>query len=450
VGIFIKNGIIITMNTRDEIIKNGAIFIEGNKIVDVGKSEDIKKKHRIDDTVIDAQGKAVVPGFINAHTHLHQTFLRNLGQDLPLNRWLRKVILPTANIMTEDDFYLSALLGFIENIKSGSTTVLNHHYVHTNKKNIDLVAKAAEEIGVRAILARGCCDQGYLETLIEPKEEIVRECKRLIKNWHNRGGRIQIWPGPLTFWGCSIELWQTLMELAAKHQLGIHAHMNEVQSDVEYSEDKFGKKPFEVLADAGLLGPNLQVAHCVWVSGKEIELISKSDVKVVHNPVANMYLASGIAPIPYMISRGITVCLGTDGPASNNNQDMLTTMKFAACLHKVHSLDASCISAKQVLKMATIDGAKALLMEREVGSLEVGKKADVTIINLRKAHIMPLHDPIGALVYCANINDVDTVIIDGKIIMEDKVIKTVDETWVEERAQHAADRIASKLDKAMQ
>ena len=449
--IMILNGIVITMDSQNRVIKNGAVFVDGEEIIDVGKSENIKKKYKAD-VIIDATRKVVLPGFVNAHTHLHQTFLRGLGHDLPLYEWIQQAILASGEVMTANDLYLSALLGYVENIRSGNTTVLCHHYLHTSQRSTDLVARAAKDAGVRTVIARSYCDQVLsdvatpLKPFVEPLEAIRADSERLIKTWHNRaGGKIHIWPGPLTFDSCSLELWAVASEFAAKYKLGIHVHMNEVKKDVEFSEMTYGKRPFEVLADRGFLGPNLQAAHSVWVSKKEVELIRENNVKVVHNPVANMYLASGVAPIPEMLSQGIKVALGTDGPASNNNQDMLTCMKFAACLHKVYNLNATSITAGQVLKMATVGGAEALMMERNIGSLEPGKKADIALINFWKTHIMPVHEPMGALVYCANMNDVDTVLIDGKLVMENGNVKSVDEDSVIRKSQQAADRIAEEM-----
>ena len=208
--IMILNGIVITMDSQNRVIKNGAVFVDGEEIIDVGKSENIKKKYKAD-VIIDATRKVVLPGFVNAHTHLHQTFLRGLGHDLPLYKWIQQAILASGEVMTDNDLYLSALLGYVENIRSGNTTVLCHHYLHTSQRSTDLVARAAKDAGVRTVIARSYCDQVLsdvatpLKPFVEPLEAIRADSERLIKTWHNRaGGKIHIWPGPLTFDSCSL------------------------------------------------------------------------------------------------------------------------------------------------------------------------------------------------------------------------------------------------------
>jgi 5-methylthioadenosine/S-adenosylhomocysteine deaminase len=286
------------------------------------------------------------------------------------------------------------------------------------------------------------------EVFIEDDDEVVREYDRLIRTWHKKAnGRIMTWVSPVNLPFSSLESIVKLHELAEKYEVGLHTHLSESKGEVELIRKEYGKDYVEVFNDLGVLGPKFQGAHAVWVSDKEIALLAKTNSRVIHNPTSNMYLASGTAPVPQMLKAGVTVALGTDGPCCNNNLDMIQTLKFAALIHKSNSLIPTVITANEVVRMATIEGARSFGLENEIGSLEVGKKADITIIDLWRPHILPVFDPIATLVYSANGGDVDTVIVDGKIVMEDREVKTIDEQLTLKKAKEAAEDLVQRTPK---
>ena len=447
-SILIKNGIIATVNEKNQIIKDGAIYIEEGRIQNLGRTEEVAKKHKAD-KVIDAHRKIVLPGLIDAHTHMVGCLVRGLGADMPLLNWLEEHQWPFLAGVTEEDAYVGGLLGCIEAIKTGSTCVVENYYsARERKRNIDRVADAIEKSGIRGFLMRGYHDKKFMipEIFVESEDEVFREYDRIIHEWHGRANdRIMAWVSPVNLLFSTPELIVRLHELAEKHGVGMHTHMSESKRECELIKKEYGKSYAEVFQDLGVLGPKFHGAHSVWLTDKDIKLLAQTNSRTIHNPTSNMYLASGFSPVPKMLKAGVCVALGTDGGNCNNNQDMLEAMKFAALLHKVNALDPTAMSAVKVLRMATINGAKALGLGDEIGSLEIGKKADITIVDLKKPHNMPIHDPISTLVYSSNGGDVDTVIIDGKIIMENREIKTVDEGEVLEKAQEVAENLVQRM-----
>lgn len=446
-SILIKNGVIVTVNKNNQIIKNGALYLENNRIVDLGRTRDVVKKHRAD-KVIDARRKLVMPGLINAHTHMVDSLTRGLGADMALLDWLKGFFWPFSAEVTGDDAHAGALLGCLEAIKSGCTFVAENYYpTRKRKRNIDRIAEAIDKSGMRGTLMRGYHNKKFMvpEDFVEDDNEVVREYDRIIRTWHNKAnGRIMTWVSPVNLLFSSSESIVKVHELAEKYEVGIHTHLSESKGEGELIKKEYGKGYVEVFHDLGVLGPKFQGAHAVWLSAKEIALLAQTDSRVIHNPTSNMYLASGTAPIPQMLKAGVTVALGTDGVCCNNNMDMIQSLKFAALIHKLNSLNPTIISANEVLRMATIEGARAFGLENEIGSLEVGKKADIIVIDLWKPHTLPVFDPIATLVYSANGGDVDTVIIDGKIVMEDKVVKTIDEQETLKKAKEAAEDLVQR------
>ena len=443
VDILIKNAIVVTMDKNRRIIKDGAVKIEGNKIVEIGPAKDLEKKYAAR-KVIDASGKAVMPGLVNAHTHLNMIFGRSLGYDSNLLDWLAKVQTPLLSAFTPEDWELAEMLGCVENIKNGCTCVneVNFATHDAYKESVDeRCVRAFEKMGIRGILSRGYVDGTFFPGYTEAKEDIINRMEKLIQDWHRAANdRIRIQLAPLVPWACSPDLFRETRKLADKHGIGIHLHTAETPDYNNLVKQNFGyASNIEYLADVGNLGPDVQLNHAIWLSDSDMSKIAETKTNVVHDPTSNMLLASGVAKVPKMLELGINVALACDGPACNNNQDMISSMKFASLLHKVDSLDPTAITARQVMEMATIKGAKALGLENDIGSLEAGKKADLITIDLRKAHMVPVLDVIGVIVYSANGSDVNDVIIDGELIMEDRVIKTADEDDVLEKAQKAAE-----------
>ncbi|MFQ6130340.1 MAG: amidohydrolase family protein [Candidatus Hadarchaeaceae archaeon] len=432
--ILIKDGYIITMDAQRRILKRGSVAIEGDKITAVGK--DVGERA---DTVIDARRKAVLPGLINAHTHLSMTLLRGIADDMSLMEWLKTKIWPIEINLTAQDCYLGALLGCLEMIKSGTTCFADQYFF------MEDVARAVEEAGLRAMLSYGIIemdDPKRRESELRAGEKLVKTCQGAA------GGRIQTMFGPHASYTCSPECLMQVKDLAKKYKVGIHTHISETQEEIDKITKKYGKRPVEHLDSIGFLGPEVLAAHCVWLTEQEIAVIRRQGVKPVHNPVSNMKTASGVAPVPEMLAAGIPVALGTDGAASNNSLDMFSEMKFAALLSKAHKLDPTVLPAHVVLEMATINGTIALGLQDKIGSLEVGKKADIVMVDVKKPHLAPLHNVISHLVYSAVGGDVDTVVVDGKVLMREREVLTLDEVKVLEETQKAADDLLARKEAA--
>ncbi len=433
--ILIENGSIVTVDDNNQVYKRGYLFIEDDLIVAVGEGE-APEKYRKADKVIDASLMVIMPGMVNAHTHLFQTFIRGLADDKPLLDWLKAAIWPVSQAMTEEDAYVAAMVGMVENIRGGATSVIDHQYIHTEPGNDDGVCRAADESGLRFILARGWADQDYHPALMETQERIVSETTRLRQKWQlEHKGRIRVEFGPLIPWGCTDETMCLTHELSEGWGTGTHIHVAETKTEVDMNVESRGTRHIEWLDEIGVLGPHFQLVHSVWLNEHEIDLIAKHNAIVVHCPIANMYLASGVAPVPEMLKKGITVALGSDGPGSNNSQDMMELLKTTALLHKVNTLDAMVLLPQDVLQMACRGGAKAFGMPDEIGSLEAGKKADITIVDLDTPMAMPVHSVQSALVYNASTRDVDTVIVDGRLVMENKEILFLDEKELLKKAR---------------
>ncbi|MFN3332989.1 MAG: amidohydrolase family protein, partial [Caldilinea sp.] len=394
---------------------------------------------------IDATHMAVMPGMVNAHTHLFQTFLRGLADDKPLLEWLAAAIWPVAQALTEEEAYIAAKLGLIENIRSGATAVIDHQYIHTEPGNDDGVCRAAEETGVRFLLARGWTDMGYHPAFMETPDQIMAEMTRLHAAWHGRANdRIRIEFAPLIPWGCSDETMRRTYAQGKAWGVGSMIHIAETRKEVEMNLELRGLRHVEWLAALGTLGPDVQLVHSVWLDDHELDLLEEHGGVVVHCPVANMYLASGMARVPEMRRRGITVALATDGPGSNNNQDMLEVLKTTALSGKVSTLDAMALLPEDVIWMACRGGSHAFGQPALIGSLKVGKKADVVLVDLDTPFAMPVHRVASALVYNVNSGSVDTVIVDGKVLMRSKEVLVVDEKAVLAEARAACARLFAR------
>ena len=426
-SLLIHSGTILTQNPSRDVIDCGYVLVCGDRIAAVGAGR--PPADIVADQVIDASLMAVLPGFVNAHTHLFQTFVRGLADDKPLLQWLETAIWPVMRAVSEEEMYLASLLGLVENIRSGATSVIDNQYIHTNRGNDDAVFRAAKESGIRLKIARGWADMNYHEAFMETADTVVAELERLLETWHGaENGRLTVESGPVIPWGCSDGAMRRTYALAREWGVGTHIHTAESEPEVEMVLQQRGLRHVEWLEAIGCLGPDTQLVHSVWLSEEEIDLVVRRNAMIVHCPVSNMYLASGIAPITELWRRGVDVALATDGPGSNNSQDNMEVLKFTACLQKVGTLDAMALLPEDVLQMATRSGARAMGQEQEIGSLEVGKKADITLIDLDAPHIMPVHRVPSALVYNAHGGDVDTVIVDGRVLMRNKEVLFLDET----------------------
>jgi 5-methylthioadenosine/S-adenosylhomocysteine deaminase len=440
--ILIENGTVVTVNDAGQVFSPGYVFIDADRIAAVGQGQAPAEMHSQAETIIDASLMAVMPGMVNAHTHLFQTFIRGLADDKPLLDWLKAAIWPVAKALTENDAYLAAMVGMVENIRSGCTSANDHHYIHTEPGNDDGVFRAAEEAGIRFMMARGWVDMDYHEAFMETETQIVKEMTRLREAWHGKhNNRLRLQFGPLIPWGCSDNTMHRTFQLAKEWGMGTHIHVAESKAEVEIDLEKRGKRHIEWLASLGILDSSVQLVHSVWLNDEELDMIARHSAIVVHCPVSNMYLASGVARIPEMRQKGITVALGTDGPGSNNSQDMMEVLKTTALLHKVNTLDAMIMLPEDVLQMVCRGGAKSFGLPDEIGSLDVGKKADVVLVDLNTPFAMPVHRVPSALVYNINAREIDTVIVNGEILMRNKEILFVDEDALLGEAREACQKL---------
>ncbi len=416
VDIVIRGCIILTLSGAEDVIWRGLIALKDGKIIYVGREAEAPTFEA--ERVIDGEGKIAMPGLINCHTHAAMTLFRGIAEDKELDAWLRETIWPLEAKLKPQDIYHGTLLGCIEMIKSG-TTCFSDMYFHEN-----MVAKAVIETGLRCVLSPGIIEAGRKmlgRILLRSAINIIKEYGRIAD------GRISAMLGPHAVYTCSPQLLKRIGEESMKFNVGIHIHLAETESSAATARKLYKKSEVELLGELGLLSPKLLAAHCVHLSDADVNLMAKHDVKVSYNPISNMKLASGIPRIKDLLDAGITVGLGTDGPASNNSLDMFETMKVAALLQKVKYGDPRVMPAKKIVEMATIDGARALGLDSLIGSLEVGKRADLILIDVNKPHLTPLRNPYAALVYSAHGSDVSTVIVDGRIIMEEREIKNVNE-----------------------
>lgn len=422
--ILIKNVIILNPGENDCLKTTSSVLIKDDIIAEIG--DNITEEA---DKVIDGEGKILMPGLINTHTHLSMTLFRGLADDLSLDTWLNDYIWPVEAHLNGYYCYIGALLGAVELIKSGTTTFSDMYFY------MEDVARAVDEAGLRAVLSYGMIDFADEE---KRRAEIAANVD-LFKNCNNAAeGRIKVFFGPHAPYTASKELLDEVRDLASKFNTGIHIHVAETQKEVEDILEQTGKRPFEYLDDIGFLGPNVVAAHAVWLSEEEIDIIMDREVKISHNPCSNMKLASGISPVANMLSHDICVSIGTDGASSNNNLDLIEEMKTASLLQKVATLDPKVLTSEETVAMATINGARTLGLENEIGSIEVGKKADLILIDTDEANMTPDSSCISSnVVYAAKGSNVDTTICNGKILMENRKLTTLDEEEIYKKARAA-------------
>jgi len=446
-SILIKNGYLVTLDKNRMIIRDGAVAIENGEIVNVGKTVDVKRKYN-GEIEIDATHKIVMPGFIDCHVHLAQALIRGVEDNRRLISWLNERIWPLQGVYDEEIGRTSAQLCCLEMIKSG-TTCFAETLIQT-RYGFDEIAKVVSEMGMRAALAKTIMEaagyaaeeQAIAEGMRESREESTREAMVMIEKWHKAGNdRIRVWFGPRPPGACSPDLFREVSELSRKYGTGVNIHLAEVREDVAYLKERFDKTPMEFMNEVGLTGPNIMLIHAVWLTDKDIKLLAQTKTNICHCPSSNMKLASGFARVPEMLEAGVNVALGCDGGVSNDCYDMIREMKIAALIHKARLQSPTAVTAEQAIEIATINGAKALSWDDKIGSLEVGKRADIILIDAKKPHMVPYRNLPSNLVYSAVGSDVDTVIIDGKIVMEKRVIKTIDEVPVIEKALELSEKV---------
>ena len=426
-------GCLILPMTENRVISPGLIAIKDHLITYVGKESDAPRFEA--DKVLEGHGKVAMPGFVNCHTHAAMSILRGVAEDQELDKWLKETIWPLEAKLKPTDIYHGALLSCLEMIENG-TTCFSDMYFHE-----DMVAKAVKESGLRAVLAPGILEAGDPRKGVKMLEDAIR----IAEKYHGYAdGRVTTQIGPHTAYTCSLDLLKKVREAASSLEVGIHIHLAESKDGSRLVRDLYGHGEVELLSDAGFLDGDVLAAHCIHISQEDIAVLASRGVKVAYNPVADMKLASGTPRVKEFLEAGLVVGLGTDGPASNNSLDMFETMKFATLLQKVFYMDPRVLPARKVVEMATIDGAKALGIDKSVGSLEVGKRADFILIDMEKPHLTPTHDPYASLVYSARGGDVDTTIVDGRILMENREVRTLDEGEVMKKGRETASDLISR------
>ena len=435
--LIITNGTILTMDKQDRVLANGTICIKGDTITRIFSMEEIDPKVLFKaERTIDALGGIVLPGLINGHTHAAMSLFRGLADDLPLMEWLNDYIFPAEKGLDPDFVYTGTLLACAEMILSGTTTFCDMYLFEEE------TAKAARNAGMRAIVGEVLYD--FPSPNYGPVEKGFAYTKDLIRRWEG-DPLISVAVEPHSLFTCSPDLLVSANDLALDHGARLIIHVAETKSEVSQVKEKYGKLPFEHLDSLGILGPHLIADHCVHLDEGEIKRISENQVNVVHNPESNMKLASGIAPIPELLEQNITVGLGTDGCASNNNLDLFTEMDMAAKLQKVRTENPTVMDALTVMKMATIEGAKALGLSSLTGSIEEGKKADIIVVDTNKPHLTPTYNPYSTLVYSARGNDVRHTIINGRLVMENRILQTIDVDEIMDKAEVKAEGVKKRV-----
>lgn len=433
VDYIIKADYLLTMEGDLSVIRDGAVAVTGSDITDAGAFSDISLKYT-SDNVLDGKNRAVFPGLINTHTHAAMVYYRGLADDLPLQEWLEKHIWPNEMKWLTAEFVDDAVeLACLEMMKAGITTYADMYFFE------DVAGKKLEKIGMRGVLGAGVIDFPW-KGIAEHVDDYFSKAEDLIALWKDND-LVTACMAPHATYTCGPDNYKRANALAEKHNVRIHTHLAETQYEVAECVKRFGKTPVEYFDSIGMLSGRLSAAHCVWLTDREIELLAEKNVGVSHCIESNLKLASGIAPVPKLLKAGVKVALGTDGAASNNDLSILGEMSTAAKVHKAVSLDPTVVDSRTALLMATKNGAEIIGLGDKTGSIRPGKKADLVIANLDKPHLAPLYDIYSHITYCMRPCDIETVMINGKIVIDKGKPTTLDEEEVIARATSWRDRI---------
>ncbi|MGH9056426.1 MAG: amidohydrolase family protein [Acidimicrobiales bacterium] len=429
------HGLIVTIDPTRRILADGAIRVEDDRIADIGRRDEVLGAHPSED-VIDLRGMTVIPGLVNTHAHLTQCLLRGCGDDMELPIWLLERVWPATGSFSEEDGRTSAALCMLEMLKSGTTAFLEPFL--SAHVGLDAMAETAVASGIRAGISKCIMDtSSYTESsqrmhpgLVEDGEGSLARALEMHERWDGAGdGRVQVWMGPRPPGGSSETLFVKMMEIARGRRMRVNMHLAEELGRVRYIAEHYGgASPIQFCERVGMLGDDVVLVHCVNVTSEpDIATLAATGTHVSHNPASNSKLGMGVAAAPRFLEAGVNVALGTDGGPANNTYDMIRDFRWASYLHKAIARDPTAMPAEVVLEMATIRGAKALGLGDDIGSLEVGKKADFVVINMSSPHLTPAPDPVSAIVCCATGQDVHTVVIDGKVVVADHTVLTLDE-----------------------
>jgi len=427
-SILIKNTLLITLDDNRPDYFNGDILLDHGLIAEICEAPASVDPQRADH-IIDGSHLIVMPGLINTHGHAAMTLFRSFADDLPLKEWLEDKIWPIEEYLTADDVYWGTMLAIAEMIKGGTTTFTDMYFY------MEKVAEATAESGIRAVLSRGMIGFG------DSAAQGLRETEQFINNWQGREeGRINVYLGPHAPYTCPPEYLKKVMALAEKTSRPLQIHLSETKREVEESIRNFGKSPVELVYELGLFNYPVTAAHCVHLSDRDLEILADRQVGVAHNPGSNLKLGSGIARVTDMLEKGISVGIGTDGAASNNNLDMIEEIRLVALLEKGIKMDPTLVEAKTALKMATSIGASALNL-KEIGILKVGFKADLIGISRNHPNLMPMHNPLAHIVYAAAAADVEYVVVNGNILLNKGELTGIDEEKIMYEASKHAERL---------
>ena len=411
----VTNGTVLTLDAGDTLIENGAVAVSGDSIADIGPAAAFSRSAAAQ--VVDAGGGIIMPGLINTHTHAAMTCFRGLADDLELMTWLNDHIFPAEAGLNPEKVYHGAMLACAEMILSG-TTCFSDMYLFE-----DAVAGAAKQAGMRAVVGEVLYD--FPSPNYGPIDNGFSYTASLIEKWQG-DELITVAVEPHSPYLCAPDLLEKAEAISAANNVALIMHVAETFGEAEKIKSIYGRTPVGHLADVGVLSPRLVACHCVILTDDDISLLRRADVKVSHNPESNMKLAAGVAPVPRLLNAGVCVGLGTDGCTSNNNLDMFAEMDTAAKIHKVANQDPTVMDARTVVRMATIEGARVLGLDRQTGSLEKGKKADLIVIDIKKPHLTPMYDIYSHLVYAAGGSDVAATMINGRLVMREKRLLSMD------------------------
>lgn len=422
-----------------------AIAVKNGCIAAIGTCEEIVAGYEAGQTW-DAGGKVVLPGFINTHNHLFQTFMRGLGKDAPFMEWMAHSVQLIMPHLDDESIYLAAMMGCLEAIRTGTTTMVDFMYANIRPCLADAVVQAFEDSGIRGVLARGMTDVDRFPASPkrpaswEPVKESLADIDRLVSKYRNRP-RLSFIAAPSVIWAMTRQGLAAAAEYAKAHNMVLTMHLLETPDDDKFCLEQYGMRTTAFLEEIGVLEADFLAVHTVQVQPEDMERFERFDVRISHNPVANMILGTGVAPVCEFVRHGICVSLGTDGAASNDSQNLLEVMKTAALLQKVHTRDTAALSANEVFSMATLQGAAALSMEDQIGSLEPGKRADFILVDYEKSNTTPCYEPVASLVYSGSEGNLAAVFVEGRLVYETGRFTHLDEAAIVRRAQDKALRL---------
>ena len=441
--IAIEHGLVLTMDRENRVIKDGRVVVEGRDIVAVDQSDGVPLSDC--DFVIDAAGKIVLPGLVNAHTHLCMVYGRTIGPERRLLEWL-ELLMPMMAAMDDEALYVAELLGCVENIKNGNTSLVENIFMppHAASDPEDAAFRALRDSGIRGTVARATETRHFDPRFCETAAQQAKRVERLAASWHgSEGGRLRLSIGPLLPWVVDENGFRETRRIARENGLSLHMHVAESPEFNQLIARHFGReiRQVELLEEVGCLGPDVQAVACSDVSAREIELLAASGTAVLFDSPTRLFWGTGFPPIRDFLTAGVTCGVATNGASANCGQDIFESMKYSCATAKTAANDPRALTAARALRMATTEGARAI-GQPEIGSIEVGKRADLITIETRQPHLAPLFDPVKALVYSARGGDVRDAVIDGRVVMRDRRVLTVDEDALLVEAEQIARRCA--------